>query len=424
MKNSIQSLLIATLALLGTTQGQEKAAEAKVIPGLSIYPKGDVFPFMGYSGVAAKDAKNGFNVTGPDYGTQFYKKQEVRQNRLGLIREAGIPAPFFVGMNMHFHHRDKYKPYTAEQIEEEITKQVKSLVNEPLLCWWYVGPEEIRHWKKNELEYLKVVTETIRKHDPLKRPIWMYEPNHRTSAALVKTGQYQDIIGKGCYTNLAGYQNDRIWVKWSIEQEVKAIEELSKKDDRVRIPLMMPELCADPKDPADDAKIPTWVRHDCYLGLASGAKGVAIWSLFKRKAVRRTHQIWYDAYAEVGKELTGDLDLGRVFLFGKESKEIKVVQTSGPKLVKLFTGDRTKLELGTSTKKELEGATHHYQALNVALLDYKGSAYAFIVNSHAKESIKVSIQSKKSLVSLPGSKPFIAKETTLAPYQVLILKSQ
>ena len=95
----------------------------------------------------------------------------------------------------------------------------------------------------------------------------------------------------GTCVNLAGRQNERIWMKWSVEREVQAIEALKEEDDRERIALVLPELCADPADPKDDHKIPSWVRHDVYLGLMSGGKGVAIWSLFRRTGVNRTWPI-------------------------------------------------------------------------------------------------------------------------------------
>ena len=58
------------------------ARSEPAIPGLSIYPKGNVFPFLGYSGIPARDAKNGFSVTGPDYGTPFHAPPLERERKL------------------------------------------------------------------------------------------------------------------------------------------------------------------------------------------------------------------------------------------------------------------------------------------------------------------------------------------------------
>src|SRR5262249_43070419 len=94
------------------------------------------------------------------------------------------------------------------------------------------------------------------------------------------------------------------------------------------VPLLMPELCKDPA-PAEDAQIRDWVRHDVYLGLCSGARGVLIWSLYPRKDVRRTWQLWYDAYAECARELNGRRRLSQVFLFGERRSDLKVTLVKG-----------------------------------------------------------------------------------------------
>ena len=69
-----------------------------------------------------------------------------------------------------------------------------------------------------------------------------------------------------------GRKRDRALVRWSVEQEIEALKAAGRTD---AIPLVMPELCRDP-EPNEDTEIRAWVRHDVYLGLASGAKGVLI----------------------------------------------------------------------------------------------------------------------------------------------------
>ena len=316
----------------------------------AVYPQGRLFPFMGYSGNPTRDARFGFSVAGPTYAAD-------QENDLAAAEEAGLSFPYKIGIKMNFHAKAPDKPLvlTPEQIRQQISDQVNKVVDRKTICWWYITPEEIRYWRKNEMDYLRVATEAIRAADPLKRPIWMYEPNFRDAASLAKTGRYLDIIGKGVYVNLADYQDSRIWVRWSVEQEVQAIGQLARSDDgRHRIPLVMPELCRDPADPTEDHLIPRWVRHDVYLGLMSGAKGVAIWSLFRRPEVERTWPIWYDAYAHVAIDLTGRLGLGQVFLFGKRSGQFPVQIVAGSKEVELTKGASKKLEVGTTSAGERE----------------------------------------------------------------------
>lgn len=217
-----------------------------------------------------------------------------------------------------------------------------------------------------------------------------------------------------------------MWIRWSVEQEVKAAEALEKKDGHRRGVLVMPELCADPKNPEDDKLIPTWTRHDVYLGLISGARGVAIWSLFPRPAVRRTWQSWYDSYAALARELGTTHQLGAVFLEGKPSTSITVRQTQGPNDVSLFLGDRTKLETGTTTEDERAKATTTYPSLASSILEHQGATYVFLCNSHPQGSIHVNVDglAGRNTQAVPQGTAHPADAVIeLTPYQVLILRS-
>lgn len=120
---------------------------------------------------------------------------------------------------MNFHAKAPEKPLdlSIAEIRQQIAEQVAKVVDRKSICWWYVTPEEIRYWRKNEMDYLRAATGAIRAADPLKRPIWMYEPNFRDAASLMKAGKYLDIIGKGVYVNLADYQESRVGCvgRWS-----------------------------------------------------------------------------------------------------------------------------------------------------------------------------------------------------------------
>ncbi|MGB1258591.1 MAG: hypothetical protein ACPG6P_00940 [Akkermansiaceae bacterium] len=361
------------------SEEEVSSTNQQVAANQQVYPQGKAFPFMGYSGVPARDAVFGFSVAGPSYG-----KQEAP---LRHAQEAGLPYPYLISIKMDFLSKKPLR-LSEKEIHDQITKQVKAVVDNQSICWWYLGPEELRHWRKNEMDYLRIATAAIRAADPHNRPIWMYEPNHRNAASLTETGKYQDIIGKGFYCNLAGFQNSRVWIKWSMQQQTEAAAALEKADGRKRTPLVMPELCADPKDPAHDHLIPKWTRHDVYLGLMCGGKGVAIWSLFPRREVSRTWQLWYDSYAHLANELTGSRKLGQVFLHGKKTNKYPLSILSGPKEIAMVKGSKNNLESRTSSEDEMKEKALKFPALTVSEYHYEGSTYVFICNSSSSDTIK------------------------------------
>lgn len=375
MKLSL-AVSLAIFTIVSSEAAEFKPSQNKV------YPQGHIFPFMGYSGVPGRDTQFGFTVAGPSYGNQ--------KPALKAAENAGLPYPYLIGMKMNFHAKGgkQPRPVIEKEIREEITRQVKAVVDNPSICWWYITPEEIRHWRKNEMDYLRIATEAIRLADPHNRPVWMYEPNHRNAGSLAKTGKYQDIIGKGFYCNLAGYHNSRVWIKWSMQQQTIAADLLEKQDGRKRTPLVLPELCQDPPNPAHDHMIPTWTRHDVYLGLMCGGKGVAIWSLFPRPAVKRTWQIWYDSYARLARELTGPSALGQVFLHGRPTNTLPVKILSGPREIPMVKGSKNDLEKHTTSDQEKAADSIKMAALTVAEYDHDGSTYVFLCNSSSKETIK------------------------------------
>jgi hypothetical protein len=363
------------------------------LPADRVYPQGRIFPFMGFSGNPSREATNGFTVAGPGYGLQAHQS-----GLLARAKEGKMPFVYGVGLDGLFVNNTlKYEDQT---LRTEIARQVRKAMNDPAVAWWYLRPEELRMWRRDERNYLRLVYETVHATDPQQRPVWMYDPNHRNETNLMATGEFLDIIGKGSYVNLMGFQNDRVWVRWSIDQETGAAAKLEAKDGRRRMPLLVAQLSEDPPNPADDDLIPAWVRHDVYLGLMANARGVAIWSLFRRNSVQRTYDRWYNAYAQVARELTGPLDLGQVFLFAEPRADLRVNQTEGPReamlrtgarnktesntttaVEKAGTGARNKTESNTTTAVEKAGATPHYPALMVRELAYGSNRYLFLCNS-------------------------------------------
>jgi hypothetical protein len=240
-----------------------------------------------------------------------------------------------------------------------------------------VTPEELRPWVPLEMDYLKAACEVIRGNDPLHRPIYLYNPNHREAQTLAPVARQVDVVAKGCYVNLTERKGERAWVRWSLEQELAAIRVAGQPG---AIPLLNPELCHDP-EPAEDDEIRAWVRHDVYLGLASGAKGVLIWSLYPRPEVRRSWRLWYEAYAECGRELSGPRGLAQVFLFGERRSDLKVRLIEGEAQVAVTLGGRAGLEGGTTSERERAARQIEVPSWTSAEFAWGESRWLFIISS-------------------------------------------
>jgi hypothetical protein len=338
------------------------------LPADGIFPRGRKLAFMGYSGNPARDLTNGFTVAGPVYGDQACYIAQCVAHHWPVVAHIGLPIKF-VGA------KAVTNPASSKAMQDEIQTQIRALAGSKDIVWWAIKPEELRPWKRVEMDYLKHVCDAVRASDPLLRPIYLYNPNHRNAQTLAPIARQVDVVAKGAYVNSTGHQHERAWVQWSVEQEIAAIQKAGRPG---AIPLLNPELCQDP-DPSADGEIRPWVRHDIYLGLVSGAKGVPIWSLYPRKEVRRTWQLWYDAYAECGRELNGPRGLAQVFLFGERRSDLKIRQVEGESVVPITLGG--KVEAGTTSVAERTPRKITVPAWTAAEYSYGDRHWLFLINS-------------------------------------------
>lgn len=341
-----------------------------------IYPLGRQMLFSVYS-VSSPDIEqckpSGHTAIGPFYGTV-----DGQSSQLVLARANGLKMPYRVGIVNHTDdpcYPDWEVPSDAE-ITATVTAQVNAVKNNPDICMWILVSEELRYWYPEEMRLLQTTYNAIRAADPT-RPIWMYEPNHRKAASLQQTLMYQDICGKGTYVYLVGMQENRIWVKWSIEQETTAIANVKPQ----AIPIMIADMYTDPLEQYIPL-IRDWNRHDLYLSLISGVKGILIWSGSRsRDNFKYTFDDFFEGYSSVARELNGELKLGEVFLFGQHKNDISVTVTSGPSTLSLSYQDDQKT----------------YSSVNFANIAYGRGRYLFLVNS---ANVPVSV----SVSGLPAAK--------------------
>ncbi len=310
-----------------------------------LYPRGSRFPLSFFSVGGGTEQKVNDLLPEEEVQKEFahYKtlkipvfgpQYELNERSLADAEKHDLQVVYTVGLPMNFHDRSGEGKGTLELSPEEITQQVSEQVSElaknKRVALWYLRPEELRPWRKKEMAYLKAASEAVRASDPLKRPLWIYDPAHATAKRLAAIAPWVDYIGKGMYPNYASKKDSRIWCRWSMEQEVEAIRLAGSS----AIPIAVAEMFRQPTD-EDLPKIPAWVRHDVYLSLVSGAKGVMVFST-RRRPNFPARQAYYDAYAKVAGELLGSSDLGKLFLFGEVRKDVVVDVTDGPEELELL----------------------------------------------------------------------------------------
>ncbi|MBE6358797.1 MAG: hypothetical protein E7057_06075 [Lentisphaerae bacterium] len=374
--------------------------------GMSLYPNGDKFLFSGYSPSSAMYEKlkgDGFTAVGPVYSDM--------QKFMAAAKKSGLPV--FYNINGPLGKKaleDKNVQLDPAALGKAITDEVKAAVaaySDDIYAW-YLRPEELRYWRKREFAYFTIATAAIRKADPLKRPVLMYNPGHYNAGSLQKYLPHLTMMGKGTYTNHSGFKEQRIWVRHSMLLQQQAIT-----GAKVDIPFIAVLEMMRPPEKTDLPKIGTWVRHDVYCALVSGAKGIVIYSLWPRSGFRNFgHNEYYQAYKSCAAELTGKADLGKVFLHGKEIPGITLNVTDGQKEIEL-TAHKTKVT---------------YSTVNFKALEYNGKKYIFAVNS-ANTPITcqlAGVPAKTHLQEIDGKRTYSvddkgATALTFAPLEVLIL---
>ena len=365
---------------------------SKNLPPDEIYPRGQLFPFTFYSTGGGSEQKRGellpeaerladqqeiidagVTMIGPQYELNDRIVEDAKKYKVKAVYTI---IPEIDGQIVDIKYLRKLdvekKDVDLEKLRKSVADIVKREAVHPEIAWWDMTPEELRFWSKNDMLCLKTVSDTIRENDPLKRPVYMYEPGHRDPKALAKTAVFQDICAKGMYANYSSQKNSRVYCRWSIEQELEGIKLSGNKD---AIPIALPEMFQDP-DENEISLIETWVRHDVYSALIGGAKGVQVFSASKRPNFKARGE-YLKAYFKVCRELTGPMDLGRIFLFGERRDDIILSVFEGPESMELKVGKDNEL------KRDSKSRT--VPTMGMANIAYDNCRYLFISNSSESE---------------------------------------
>lgn len=355
-----------------------------VLPGVAmavageLYPKGNVFSFTFYSTKnpdALYSLTNGATAIGPYYNSG---------TNSSLIGQA-LPLSNAVAWNTKLIYKveppsmqglapaDRDSPSFVWPSDQTISNEVAAIVNavetNANIAIWDVEPEELRYYKPQEVNYMRVVYTAIHANDSSNRPVTLYQQNNRTASQLGVLMTNLDLCMKGTYVNSitddigGGCITNRIWARWSMQQEVDACK-LYNTNAKPWVALYMAE---DPPAGFTTQDITNWCRHDAYMGLIMGGKGIQMWSGFRGRA--GFSDTYFDAYLggylSVAKELNGALGLAPVFLFGDVQTNVSMVITNGP----------------TTQHLEYASQAYDYPSVTYRTLLRDGTNYLFMVNS-------------------------------------------
>ncbi len=383
-----------------------------------VYPAGRIFPFGGFSPPAGMNFHNfGFSLAGPVYGGH-----DAMKNFIDTAAAQGVPAIWQLTVEY------KGRPLSIKELERiyaakepvdwaVLQRNIDDAVGIALkqgqdrFAWWAVTPEELRHWKPVEMEYLRRVCESIRRQDSLKRPIWMYIPGHYGLASLKHYTPYLDILMQGYYPH-AG-RTPRVWCRYWAENILGA----AAGANRQLLVGVVPEMYIEPA-PEDYDKINGWVRHDVYMPLICGVRAVVVFSLGRRSGFE-AHNQYLGAYRKVARSLTRPGGFGEVLLFGEKQSDLKWTMVNGPATVPYMKRNK---DGSTVVEKE-------YPTLAWNDLKHSTGRYCF-VGSSSESPVRA------RLSGLPASARVVDAETgrelgvgdgcefEFAPYEIKILKME
>jgi hypothetical protein len=311
-----------------------------------IYPRGNVFPLGLYAVIQKSDmevAKNaGFNLVHIyDSGMTVNSARAYLQ----AAQEVGIK----VKMNMpSTHYYDNNDDFWIDY--------VKACAEYSSLAWWYIPEETYDHSATSRLVNI------IKTYDPKNRPASTYSARY---SELKNFMDVIDVMEGGIY-----YPYDkepRVAIKVWIDETVENADE---GDIAVNVPQLFGfgGGCPEAKD----------VRHDAYLGLVAGAKGLDWYAYYYvdhdgcYETWNEVKQIVYEMGGQSQEKGVNPDPLGPVILSPDIHQTINMEILSGPAQVQ-----------GPSWGKQ-----KYYSSVNWLQKEYNDATYLIAVNS-AESAVEV-----------------------------------
>lgn len=277
------------------------------LPADRLYPQGRLFPFSLLPMETAKLAE--------------YRSLGV------VLLSADPPEPesLKIGYPVGLERTDGRIVFSdPEKLSEEIGAQITVVAKEPGIAFWCLKPGGIQVKDKQEKAYLMTASRAIARCDPLKRPVWMMLPPEGKTAYLSQIAPWVGYLGKALAVDDLAREKSRIWFRWAVERAVEAIHET----DAPAIPVAVPVSPVAPS--ADEVRrFPVTVRHDLYLSLVTGAKGI-LSAPSRQEPEASVREAFQDAMMGVARELLGPQKLGELFLYAERRDELEIDVVDGP----------------------------------------------------------------------------------------------
>lgn len=267
----------------------------------ALYPVGKKFPLGLY---AFQTDDIGAPADGWD-AAHNYLEAPMSDSTLNVYKNLGM-----MGFARLSNTADSSKDKVGKP-ESVIASEIQQQAANGNICWFDL-PEECRYWKTSEMDIVKNYSTWTRKYDHGKHPNYMYIPGNYDKTDIENYVDYLDIIPASCYPIDMG--KPHTYVRYQTERTFFAIAARSKTIGKnylngEKTVMSILELFGN-----GNGMSAAGSRHDFWLSLAAGARGVLVYAHYYRDSNSVLKSCWA-ALTLSARQFTS-AKLGEPLLFG------------------------------------------------------------------------------------------------------------
>lgn len=241
---------------------------------------------------------------------------------------AAEPMGVLAGLSAHFEAAPETHmppdPPSVPSAQPQVAAAIDALDGYGNVSAWYL-PEELRYWVGHERQEGLNLRAWVELHDPERRPLLMYSPNHGTSMRAWREYEWADVVAGGAYA-VPGTSQPLAWTRWRAQQmRAGILGDVHLGTDHAhggRIPMIL-GWC--------NPTAPSFGHAEAYnlvFGtLAEGARGIGVWSYFWGL---QSAGDCLGGYADAFEILADPTyPLGRALLHGTRDPSLQVTVSAG-----------------------------------------------------------------------------------------------